>query len=240
MALNTEILSRAATEARGLAMDAVQAAASGHVGLPLGCAECGAVLFGHALRYYPEDPAWINRDRFVLSAGHGSMFLYSWLHLAGYDLSLEELKNFRQLHSKTPGHPEFHETPGVEATTGPLGQGVGNSVGMAVASKMAEARFNTKDHVIFDHKIICLAGDGCLQEGVAAEVASFAGHQKLDNLILIYDSNDVTLDAMAKLSQSEDTAERFRAYGYDVHTVNGNAMEAFEGTFKAAENATTG
>ena len=240
MALNTEILSQAATEARGLAMDAVQAAASGHIGLPLGAAEVGAVLFGHALRYYPDDPKWINRDRFVLSAGHGSMFLYAWLHMAGYDLSLEELKNFRQLHSKTPGHPEFHETPGVEATTGPLGQGVGNAVGMAVAAKMAEARFNTKDHVIFDHKIICLAGDGCLQEGVAAEVASFAGHQKLDNLILLYDSNDVTLDAMAIKSQSENTAERFEAYEFEVHTVNGNDMEAFFEVFERARNSASG
>jgi transketolase len=240
MALNIEILSQAATEARGLAMDAVQAAASGHIGLPLGAAEIGAVLFGHALRYYPGDPKWINRDRFVLSAGHGSMFLYAWLHMAGYDLSLEELKNFRQLHSKTPGHPEFHETPGVEATTGPLGQGVGNAVGMAVAAKMAEARFNTKEHVIFDHKIICLAGDGCLQEGVSAEAASFAGHQKLDNLILIYDSNDVTLDAMAIKSQSENTAERFDAYEFQVHTVNGNDMEAFLEVFEKARNSTSG
>jgi len=240
MALNTEILSRVATEARGLTMDAVQAAASGHIGLPLGAAEVGAVLFGHALRYYPEDPAWINRDRFVLSAGHGSMFLYSWLHLAGYDLPLEELKNFRQLHSKTPGHPEFHETPGVEATTGPLGQGVGNAVGMAVASKMAEARFNTHEHVIFDHKIICLAGDGCLQEGVSAEAASFAGHQKLDNLILIYDSNDVTLDAMAIKTQSENTALRFEAYEFEVHTVNGHDMEAFLEVFERARNSSSG
>jgi transketolase len=240
MPLDTKILSQAALQARGLAMDAVQAAASGHLGLPLGCAEVGAVLFGHALSYFPEDPGWINRDRFVLSAGHGSMFLYSWLHLAGYDLSLEDLKNFRQLHSKTPGHPEFGDTPGVEATTGPLGQGVGNAVGMAVATKMAEARFNTKDHTIFDHKIVCLAGDGCLQEGVASEAAAFGAHQKLDNLILIYDSNDVTLDAMAKMSQSEDTAERFRAYGYDVHIVNGNDMEGFLATFEAAKHATTG
>jgi len=240
MPLDTKILSQAATEARGLAMDAVQAAASGHLGLPLGCAEVGAVLFGHALSYFPEDPSWLNRDRFVLSAGHGSMFLYSWLHLAGYDVPIEEIKNFRQLHSKTPGHPEFGETPGVEATTGPLGQGVGNSVGMAVASKMAEARFNTKEHTIFNHKIVCLAGDGCLQEGIASEAAAFGGHQKLDNLILIYDSNDVTLDAMAKMSQSEDTAERFRAYGYDVHRVNGNDMEAFAATFEAAKNAKTG
>jgi transketolase len=240
MALNTEILSRAATEARGLAMDAVQAAASGHLGLPLGAAEVGAVLFGHALRYFPEDPAWINRDRFVLSAGHGSMFLYGWLHLAGFDISIEDIKNFRQLHSKTPGHPEFGETPGVEATTGPLGQGVGNAVGMAVAAKMAAARFNTKDHPIFDHKIVCLAGDGCLQEGVSAEAAAFAGHQKLDNLILIYDSNDVTLDAMAKMSQSEDTAERFRAYEFEVQIVDGQDMEAFLAVFEKAKKAVTG
>src|SRR6202790_4264342 len=203
MPLDTKILSQAATEARGLAMDAVQAAASGHLGLPLACAEVGAVLFGHALSYFPEDPHWINRDRFVLSAGHGSMFLYSWLHLAGYDISLEDIKNFRQLHSITPGHPEFRETPGVEATTGPLGQGVGNSVGMAIAGQMAMARFNTPEHPIFDYHIVCLAGDGCMQEGVAMEACALAGHQKLDNLILIYDSNAVTLDAMAKETQSD-------------------------------------
>jgi transketolase len=240
MALNTEILARAATEARGLAMDAVQAANSGHLGLPLGDAEIGAVLFGHALRYLPDDPHWINRDRFVLSAGHGSMFLYSWLHLAGYAVSLEDLRNFRQLHSKTPGHPEFGETPGVEATTGPLGQGVGNAVGMAVSAKMAEARFNTPNQTIFDHKIVCLAGDGCLQEGVAAEAAAFAGHFKLDNLILIYDSNRVTLDAMAALSQSENTALRFEAYGFDVHEVDGNNMEEFLAVFEKAKAAKTG
>lgn len=239
MTLNTEILSKAATEARGLAMDAVQAANSGHLGLPLGAAEIGAVLFGNALRFNPDDPHWINRDRFVLSAGHGSMFLYGWLHLCGFDLSLEEIKRFRQLHSKTPGHPEFGETPGVEATTGPLGQGVGNAVGMAVAAKMVEAKFNTPTHRIFDHKIVCLAGDGCLQEGVAAEAAAFAGHQKLDNLILIYDSNDVTLDAMAKVTQSEDTAERFRAYGFDVATVDGQNMPEFLAAFEKARNATT-
>jgi transketolase len=240
MALNTKILSQAATDARGLAMDAVQAAASGHLGLPLGAAEVGAVLFGYALSYLPDDPRWINRDRFVLSAGHGSMFLYSWLHLAGYDLPISEIKRFRQLHSITPGHPEYGETPGVECTTGPLGQGVGNAVGMAVAGKMAEARFNTKEHTIFNHKVVCLAGDGCLQEGIASEAAAFAGHQKLDNLILFYDSNDVTLDAMAKLSQSEDTGERFRAYGYDVHVVNGHDMEAVLATYEAAKYATTG
>lgn len=240
MKLNTEILSKAATEARGLTMDAVQAANSGHLGLPLGAAEIGAVLFGNALRFNPDDPHWINRDRFVLSAGHGSMFLYGWLHLSGFDLPLEEIKRFRQLHSKTPGHPEFGETPGVEATTGPLGQGVGNAVGMAVAAKMCEARFNTPDHRIFDYKIVCLAGDGCLQEGVAAEAAAFAGHQRLDNLILIYDSNDVTLDAMAKVTQSEDTAERFRAYGFDVAIVDGHNMTEFLAAFDKAKNAGSG
>jgi transketolase len=240
MALDTQILSKAALEARGLAMDAVQAASSGHLGLPLGAAEMGAVLFGHALRFNPDDPVWLNRDRFVLSAGHGSMFLYAWLHLSGYDLSLEEIKRFRQLHSKTPGHPEVHETPGVECTTGPLGQGVGNAVGMAIAAKMAEARFNTADQTIFDHKIVCLAGDGCMQEGVASEAAALGAHLRLDNLILIYDSNDVTLDAMAAVSQSEDTAKRFEAYGFEVHHVDGHNMEEFLTVFERARNSTSG
>src|SRR5580692_4141689 len=240
MKFQTEILSKAANQARGLAMDAVHKAASGHLGLPLGAAEIGAVLYGYALVHNPEDPRWLNRDRFILSAGHGSMFLYSWLHLAGYALPIEELKNFRQLHSKTPGHPEFRVTPGVECTTGPLGQGVGNAVGMAVAGQMAAARFNTPDHTIFDFHVVCLAGDGCLQEGVASEAAALAGHQALDNLILIYDSNDVTLDAMAKMTQSEDTAERFRAYEFDVQTVDGHDMEAFLAVFEKAKNAVTG
>lgn len=143
MSLNFEVLSRAADQARGLCIDAVHASQSGHLGLPLGCAEMGAVLYGYALRHNPEKPRWINRDFFVLSAGHGSMFLYAWLHMSGYDLSMSEIKRFRQLHSKTPGHPEFFETPGVECTTGPLGQGVGNAVGIATAMKMAAARFNT-------------------------------------------------------------------------------------------------
>ena len=227
MSLNVEILSRAANEARGLAMDAVQASKSGHLGLPLGCAEIGAVLYGHALKHNPEVPRWIDRDYFILSAGHGSMMLYAWLHLSGYDLSIEEIKRFRQLHSKTPGHPEFFETPGVECTTGPLGQGLGNAVGVAVAARMAAARFNTPEHQIFDQHIICLAGDGCLQEGVSAEASAFAGHFGLDNLILIYDSNAVTLDAMASATQSEDTGKRFQAYGFDVQTVHGNDMTAF-------------
>ncbi len=238
--MNLTALAEAATTARGLAIDAVSACNSGHLGLPLGAAEIGAVLFGDSLRYHPAHTKWINRDRFILSAGHGSMFLYGWLHLAGYDLSLEEIKNFRQLHSKTPGHPEFGETPGVEATTGPLGQGVGNAVGYAVSGKMAAARFNTAEHQIFDHHVVALAGDGCLQEGVSAEAAAMAGHMGLDNLILIYDSNDVTLDAMADVTQSEDTAARFKAYGFDTVTIDGHDMAAFAEAFANAKDNDNG
>jgi transketolase len=227
MELNFDALARAATEARGLAMDAVQASQSGHLGLPLGCAEIGAVLYGYALKHNPEKPRWIGRDYFVLSAGHGSMFLYAWLHMSGYDLPMSEIKRFRQLHSRTPGHPEFGDTPGVECTTGPLGQGVGNAAGIAVACKMAAARFNTAEHRIFDQHVICLAGDGCMQEGVASEAGAFAGHFGLDNLILIYDSNAVTLDAPATATQSEDTGARFKAYGFDIQEINEEDMQAF-------------
>ncbi len=239
---NKEILAKAADIARGLAMDAVQASQSGHIGLPLGCAELGAVLFGKFLRHDPKHPEWLNRDRFVLSAGHGSMFLYSWLYLSGYpEMTLDEIKRFRQLHSKTPGHPELTHAPsGIETTTGPLGQGVGNSVGMAVAGQMAAARFNTPDHKIFDHHIVCLAGDGCLQEGVAMEAVAFAGHQRLDNLILIYDSNNVTLDAMAKETQSEDTAKKFEAMGWDVDTIDGQDLEIVSDALDRARKAGSG
>lgn len=238
MSLPHEVLALAARDARGLAIDAVTACKSGHLGLPLGCAEIGAVLFGAALRYNPKEPRWLNRDRFILSAGHGSMFLYGWLHLAGYGIPLDQVKKFRQLGSITPGHPEFMETPGVECTTGPLGQGVSNAVGMAISGKMSEARFNTPEHRIFDHKVVCLAGDGCLQEGVASEACSLAGHMQLDNLILIYDSNNVTLDAMALFTQSEDTIGRFRAYGWDVQEVDGQNMEEFLGAYEKAKAAT--
>src|SRR5689334_7088832 len=240
MELDFDALSRAATEARGLCMDAVQASQSGHLGLPLGCAELGAVLYGYALKYNPEKPRWIGRDYFVLSAGHGSMFLYAWLHMSGYDLPMSEIKRFRQLHSRTPGHPEFGETPGVECTTGPLGQGVGNSVGIAVACKMAAARFNTAEHRIFDQHVICLAGDGCMQEGVASEASAFAGHFGLDNLILIYDSNTVTLDGPGTATQSEDTGARFRAYGFDVQEINEEDMQAFLDTLNNAKENNNG
>jgi len=236
MPLPHEVLSLAARDARGLAIDAIAACKSGHLGLPLGCAEIGAVLFGAALRYNPKEPRWLNRDRFVLSAGHGSMFLYGWLHLAGYDVPLDQVKKFRQLHSITPGHPEFAETPGVECTTGPLGQGVANAVGLAVSGMMSAARFNTAEHAIFDHKVVCLAGDGCLQEGVAAEACALAGHLQLDNLILIYDSNNVTLDAMALFTQSEDTGARFKSYGWDVQEVDGQNMDEFFAAYEKAKN----
>ncbi|GHB96076.1 transketolase [Cerasicoccus arenae] len=236
MSLNTEALSRAATEARGLSMDAVTAANSGHLGLPLGATELGAVLFGHALQCNPKEPKWINRDRFILSAGHGSMFLYSWLCLSQYNVSAKDVANFRQLHSITPGHPEFGDTDGVECTTGPLGQGVGNSVGYAVSGKMLAAEFNTDTHKIFDNHIVCLAGDGCLQEGVSCEASAYAGRFGLDNLILFYDSNDVTLDAMANKTQCEDTAMRYEAYGWDVVTLsNGNDIEAIATAYEQAK-----
>jgi transketolase len=224
--MNTTVLSAAANQARGLAMDAIHACSSGHLGLPLGCAEIGAVLFGDVLRYEPATPRWLNRDRFLLSAGHGSMFLYAWLHMAGYALSREEVKNFRQLHSITPGHPEFHETPGVEATTGPLGQGIANAVGYALSGKRAAARFNTAEHTIFDHHVFALFGDGCLQEGVAKEAIAFAGHAGLDNLVLIYDSNDVTLDAMAEVTQGEDAEAYFRSQQWDAVTIDGHDLAA--------------
>merc|ERR1719502_2233966 len=233
-------LAKAADEARGLAIDSISNAKSGHMGLPLGCADIGAVLFGQEMQYNPADPKWINRDRFVLSAGHGSMFLYSWLHMSGYDLSMEEVKNFRQKDSKTPGHPEYGWTPGVEATSGPLGQGVGNGVGMAAAAKLAAATLNTPEHTIIDHHVTVLCGDGCLQEGIANEAVAFAGHEQLDNLILMYDSNGVTLDKMAEHTQSEDVQMRFEAQGWEVLTVDGHDMDAVTKAYRYAKESKNG
>lgn len=238
--MDYQLLAQACTTVRGLSIDAVTKAESGHLGLPLGATEVGAVLFAEAMRYHPSHPRWINRDRFILSAGHGSMFLYSWLHLAGYDLPLDQVRNFRQLHSTTPGHPEFGETPGVEATTGPLGQGIGNAVGYALSAKMAAKRFNTPAHTIFDQHIFALAGDGCLQEGVAHESAAFAGHAGLDNLVVIYDSNDVTLDAMAAVSQSENTAARFTALGWDVAIIDGHDFASIATAIQTAKSTDNG
>ncbi len=240
MNLDTTSLELAARDARGLAMDAITKCKSGHLGLPLGAADIGAVLYGSAMSFHPDEPRWLNRDRFILSAGHGSMFLYSWLHLSGFAVSLEDVKNFRVLHSITPGHPEFHETPGVEATTGPLGQGVSNAVGYAISAKMCEGRFNTPTHTIFDHHVFVLAGDGCLQEGVAQEASALAGHLGLDNLVLIYDANNVTLDAMGPVSQSEDTAARYAAYGWEVHQIDGHDLHAIAGAIEKAKASKSG
>ena len=237
-------LATAANEARGLAMDSIAAAASGHMGLPLGAAEVGAVLYGDQMQYNPSDPQWLNRDRFILSAGHGSMFVYSWLNLAGFDLPMEEVKNFRQHHSMTPGHPEFpnseHNTPGIECTTGPLGQGIANAAGFAASEKMAAARFNTADHKIFDHHVFALCGDGCIQEGVSHEAACFAAHEKLDNLIVLFDSNDVTLDKMADYTQSEDVGARYEAIGWEVVTIDGHDLDAVQKAISNAKGANNG
>lgn len=221
-----QTLAKVALAIRVLSMDAVQKADSGHPGLPLGCAEIGAYLWGCAMRYNPKDPNWFNRDRFILSAGHGSMLLYSCLHLSGYDLTLEDIKHFRQLHSKTPGHPESLDTPGVETTTGPLGQGFGNAVGQALGMKLLATRFNTEKRKIVDNKVFVLMGDGCIMEGITSETSALAGHLRLDNLIAIYDANHVTLDGPLSESSSEDTKMRYRAYGWEVFEVDGNDLEA--------------
>jgi len=241
--INTDLLNQSANEARGLAIDAVHACSSGHLGLPLGCAEIGAILFGDAsngLNYNPDAPKWLNRDRFILSAGHGSMFLYSWLHLSGYAVSLQDVSDFRQLGSITPGHPEFDETAGVEATTGPLGQGVGNAVGYALSGKLAAAKFNTAEHAIFNHHVVALLGDGCLQEGVSKEAIAFAGHNELDNLILIYDSNDVTLDAMADVTQGENAEQYFTSQGWDAVTIDGHDLLAVSEALHSAKTNDNG
>ncbi|MGE5195701.1 MAG: transketolase family protein, partial [Anaerolineae bacterium] len=224
-------LSKVANTIRQLSIEAVQKANSGHPGLPLGCAEFGAYLYGYLLRHNPKNSKWLNRDRFVLSAGHGSMFLYACLHLAGFNLSLDEIKRFRQLHSKTPGHPEYGITDGVEATTGPLGQGVGNAVGQALGLKLLAARFNTEEYPLFNSKVYCLAGDGCIMEGISSEASSLAGHLNLNNLVLVYDSNKISLDGPLPESCSEDTKMRYKAYGWDVFEIDGYDFDAMDQVF---------
>jgi len=210
---------------RFLSMEGVQAAKSGHPGMPMGMAPAAYSLWMRHMRFNPADPKWINRDRFVLSAGHGSMLLYSLLHLCGFELPLEELKQFRQCGSKTPGHPEFGFTPGVEATTGPLGQGISNAVGMAIAQKYLAARYNTDTHNIFDYSIFAICGDGCLQEGISHESCSLAGHLALDNLVVIYDDNHITIDGDTSLSFSENVAARYRGYGWNVIEIGGDGHD---------------
>src|SRR6516162_3570973 len=201
---------------RALAMDAVQAANSGHPGMPMGMAEIAVALWTRHLRHNPSNPAWPNRDRFVLSNGHGSMLQYALLHLTGYDLPMEEIRNFRQLHSKTPGHPEVGVTPGVETTTGPLGQGLANAVGFALAEKLLAAEFNRPGHAIVDHRTYVFVGDGCLMEGISHEACSLAGTLGLPKLIVVYDDNGISIDGNVEGWFRDDTPKRFAAYGWNV------------------------
>ncbi len=201
---------------RSLSIDAIQKANSGHPGLPLGCAELASLLYGEVLKHNPADSKWADRDRFVLSAGHGSMLLYSILHLAGYKVSLEDIKNFRQVGSVCCGHPEYGITDGVENTSGPLGQGVALAVGMALAESMLEAKYNTPNHKIVDHYTYALVGEGCLEEGVSSEACSFAGHNKLGKLIVFYDQNKISIDGSTDITFTEDIAKRYEAYGWQV------------------------
>ncbi len=222
----------AATALRVLTVDAVKQAGIGHVGLPLGCAEIGVLLYSEILKHDPRRPDWHDRDRFVLSAGHGSMLLYALLHLSGYDLSIDEIKKFRQLHSRTPGHPEHGETPGVETTTGPLGQGLGNAVGMALAERILAARFGAE---LVDHRTYVLASDGDLMEGVSHEACSLAGHLGLGKLIVLYDDNAITIEGPTALAFSEDVARRFESYGWEVQRADGHAPDAVRAAIAHAQ-----
>jgi transketolase len=223
---------------RALAMDAVQKANSGHPGMPMGMAEIAVALWGKHLRHNPANPKWANRDRFVLSNGHGSMLLYSLLHLTGYDLPMEELKNFRQMHSKTPGHPESTMTPGVETTTGPLGQGISNAVGMALAEKLLAAEFNKPNFDLIDHFTYVFLGDGCLMEGISHESCALAGTWKLNKLIALYDDNGISIDGHVEGWFTDDTPKRFEAYGWNViRAVDGHNVDAVDAAISQAKKS---
>ncbi len=225
---------------RVLSIDAVEKAQSGHPGMPLGMADIATVLWKKFLKYNPENPSWFNRDRFVLSNGHGSMLLYSLLHLTGYNLPLEALKNFRQLNSQTPGHPEYDHAPGVETTTGPLGQGIANAVGMALVEKVMASQFNHQDHPLVDHHTYVFAGDGCLMEGISHEACSLAGTLGLGKLVLFYDDNGISIDGKVENWFTDDTAKRFEAYNWQViDAVDGHDMEAVEQAIHAARENTS-
>ena len=236
MADNAISRKECANAIRALSMDAVQKAKSGHPGAPMGMADIAEALWRDFLVHNPGNPNWFNRDRFILSNGHGSMLMYSLLHLTGYDLSIEEIKNFRQLDSKTPGHPEYGYTPGVETTTGPLGQGLANGVGMAIAEKTLAAQFNREGHDIIDHYTYVFAGDGCLMEGISHEVCSLAGTLKLGKLIVIYDNNGISIDGEVDQWFSEDTGKRFEAYGWQVLSADGHDPVAVSAEIKNAKN----
>ena len=220
---------------RGLSVDGVAAANSGHPGMPLGMADVCAVLWSEHMNFNPKNPKWLNRDRFILSAGHGSMLIYSLLHLYGYDLSMDDLKAFRQWGSKTPGHPENFVTAGVQTTTGPLGQGVANAVGFALAEASLAARYNREGSEIIDHYTYVVAGDGCLQEGISHEACSFAGHNKLGKLIMLYDSNNITIDGPTHISFTEDTRKRFEAYGWQVLEIDGHDYDQINAAIAEAK-----
>ncbi len=224
---------------RALSMDAVQKAKSGHPGAPMGMADIAEVLWNNFMRHNPANPNWINRDRFIMSNGHGSMLLYSVLHLTGYDLSIDDLKNFRQLHSKTPGHPEYGYAPGVETTTGPLGQGIANAIGMAIAEQVLASTYNRPDHNIIDHYTYVSVGDGCLMEGISHEVCSLAGTLKLGKLITLFDSNQISIDGDISGWFTDDHANRFRSYGWHViENVDGHDPEAIDQAIKQAQAET--
>jgi transketolase len=232
-----EISQKISNAIRFLSVDAIQKANSGHPGLPLGMADIATVLWMNFLKHNPIDPTWPNRDRFVLSNGHGSMLLYSLLHLTGYDLSIEDIKNFRTLHSKTPGHPEFGITPGVETTTGPLGQGLANAVGMALAEKVLAKQFNKSQFNIIDHYTYAFVGDGCLMEGISHEVASLAGTLGLEKLIVFWDDNGISIDGSTKQWFTDDTAKRFQAYNWHViANVDGYNHDAIYSAIKEAHS----
>ena len=236
MKYDETLLQLIANTIRGLSMDAIEAANSGHPGLPLGCAEIVSYLYAHEMKHNPDDPDWVNRDRFILSAGHGSMVLYSALHLAGYNVSLDDIKNFRQLHVKTAGHPEYGEIDGIETTTGPLGQGLATSVGMALGQKIVAQKLN-QEHDLIDSHVYVLAGDGCFMEGVTAEASSLAGHLNLDNLIVIYDSNDICLDGPTDECFTEDTKLRYESYGWMVQSIDGHSFKMIEAAINKAKKA---
>ncbi|MEL7085941.1 MAG: transketolase, partial [Cyanobacteria bacterium J06597_1] len=225
---------------RFLAVDAVQKANSGHPGLPMGAAPMAYVLWKNFMKFNPENPDWSNRDRFVLSAGHGCMLQYALLYLTGYDVSLDDLKSFRQWGSKTPGHPENFETPGVEVTTGPLGQGIGNGVGLAIAEAHLAARFNKPGHNIIDHYTYVIAGDGCNMEGVSGEAASMAGHLGLGKLIVLYDSNSISIEGSTEIAFTEDVGKRYEAYGWHVtHVKDGDTdLDSIEKAIAEAKSVT--
>ncbi|HEY6014817.1 MAG TPA: hypothetical protein VIU37_12450, partial [Candidatus Limnocylindrales bacterium] len=237
MTLATDLDLLAINTIRTLSIDAVQKANSGHPGAPMGAAPMAYVLWTRFLRHAPTHPDWPDRDRFVLSAGHASMLLYSLLHLTGYAVSLEDLESFRQWGSITPGHPEYGLTPGVEATTGPLGQGLANAVGMAIAERRLAAEYNRPNHAIVDHWTYVIASDGDLQEGIASEAASLAGHLRLEKLVVLYDDNHVQLDGPTSMAWSEDVPARFEAYGWHTQRVeDGNDVAAIEAAIERARS----